>query len=206
MDELATAVWGDASPDAWEASLHALVSRLRGSLRRVDPAAVLRSRGVAYELSLASGTFVDRERAWEAIHHVRLTHRRGDVATAWTEAVIAHEIAARGFLPGESGDWIEAERRLLRGIEIQALEAITEAELARARHDEVERLARQLIALDQLRESGYRLLVRGLRGSGDAGAATAVIAECRAALATVGARPSAETEAIFSAGTSATSR
>jgi DNA-binding SARP family transcriptional activator len=203
MDELATAVWGDATPDAWEASLHALVSRLRAAVRYVDQAIALRSKGAGYELSLPAATFVDRERAWEAIHHVRLTHRRGDVATAWTEAVIAHEIAARGFLPGESGEWIEAERRLLRGIEIQALEAITEAELARARHDEVERLARQLIALDQLRESGYRLLVRGLRGSGDAGAATAVIAECRAALATVGARPSAETEAVFQTATSA---
>jgi DNA-binding SARP family transcriptional activator len=201
MGELATAVWGDAIPDAWEAGLHALVSRVRSAVRRVDPAVALRSTGAGYELSLPAGTFVDRERAWEAIHHVRLTHRRGDIASAWTEAVIAHEIAARGFLPGESGEWIEAERRLLRGIEIQALEAITEAELARARHDEVERVARQLIELDPVRESGYRLLVRGLRASGNPAAATAVIAECRAALATVGARPSAETEAIFRAST-----
>ena len=193
-DELATALWGEAVPDAWAASLHALVSRLRAALKRVDPAIAIRSTGAGYDLSLPPGSFVDRERAWEAINHVRLQLRRGDMMGAWAEAVIAHEIAARGFLPGETGEWIEAERRLLRGIETQALEAVTEAELARGRLDDVERLARQLIGLDPLRESGYRLLMRGLVASGNAAAAATVLTECRHALAAVGATPSAETE------------
>ncbi len=193
-DELATALWGDAVPDAWEASLHALVSRVRGGIDRLGTGAAIRTVGAAYALDLPAGTFVDRERAWDAIHHVRATLRRGEVAVAWAEAVIAHEISARGFLPGESGEWIEAERRLLRGIEVQALEAIAEAELARDRPAECERVARSLIGLDPLRESGYRLLMRSLAAAGDPAAATGVMLECRAALAAVGARPSAETE------------
>lgn len=198
-DELATALWGDAIPDAWEASLHAVVSRVRHVIGRVDAGAVIRPTGAGYALSLPVETFVDRERAWDAIHHVRSTHRRGDLAGAFAEAVIANEIAARGFLPGEPGDWVEAERRLLRGIEVQALEAVVEAELARDRPAEAERAARSLIGLDPLRESGYRLLMRSLAAAGNAGAAVDVMAECRAALAAAGATPGAETDRVFRA-------
>ena len=51
-------------------------------------------------------------------------------------------------------------RRTLRDLEIQALEAICEVELEAMRADEAERAARRLIATDNLRESGYRLLMR----------------------------------------------
>ncbi len=196
-DELATALWGDAVPDAWEASLHALVSRLRRALGRAEPAIAIRSTGAGYTLALPDGAFVDRERAWDAIHHVRAIQRRGETAAAWAEAVIAHEIAARGFLPGETGDWVEAERRLLRGIELQALEAVADAELAQRRPAEAERAARSLIGLDPLRESGYRLLMRSLADAGNAAAAATVMSECRRALAAVGATPSAETDRVF---------
>jgi len=196
-DEIATALWGDDVPDAWEASLHALVSRVRAAVARADPRAVIRRNGGGYSLELPDGTFVDRERAWEAIHHVRAMQRRGETSGAWAEAVIAREIAARGFLPGETGEWVEAERRLLRGIEVQALEAIAEAELAQGRADEAERVARSLIATDALRESGYRLLMRSLAAAGNNAAAADVMRECRAALATIGTSPSAETDRTF---------
>ena len=196
-DEIATALWGDGVPDAWEASLHALVSRVRSAVARADARVVIRRAGAGYALELPEDAFVDRERAWEAIHHVRGMQRRGETAGAWAEAVIAHEIAARGFLAGETGEWIEAERRLLRGIEVQSLEAIAEAELALGRVDDGERVARRLVALDPLRESGYRLLMRSLAAAGNRAAAAAVMAECRATLATVGAVPGAETERVL---------
>lgn len=196
-DELATALWGDEMPDAWEDSLHALISRLRRTLAGADGGVEIRPTGAGYALALPSDTFVDRERAWEAIHHVRSIQRRGDAAAAWAEAVIAREIAARGSLAGEAGGWVEAERRLLRGIELQALEAIAEAELAQRRPGEAERVARSLIGLDPLRESGYRLLMRSLAAAGNPAAAAGVMSECRAALAAVGASPSTETERLF---------
>ena len=197
MDEIATALWGDEVPDAWESSVHALVSRLRKAVDQVDPSVTIRPTGVGYSLALPQGTFIDRERAWDAIHHVRAVQRSGDTAGAWAEAVIAHEIAARGCLAGESGEWIEAERRLLRGIELQALEAIAEAELTRSRPDEAERVARSLIGVDPLRESGYRLLMRSLAAAGNGAAVAGVMSECRAALATAGAAPSDETDRTY---------
>ena len=195
--ELITALWGEESPDATDASLNALLSRVRALLIRADEGSELRRAAGGYQLVLPSGAFVDHERAWTAIHHVQSLRRHGDVAGAWAEAVIANEIAARGFLPGEDGEWVEAERRTLADIEVQALEAIADAELARGRPDEAERVARRLIARSALRESGYRLLMRAPAAEGNAAQASQVMAECRAALALAASTPSAETERVF---------
>lgn len=196
--ELAEALWGEASPPAADASLNALVSRLRTVLSHgAGDRAEIRGSTGTYALVLPDGVVIDRERAWTAINHVRAMHRQGDIRGAWAEAVIANEIAARGFLPGEDGDWVEAERRTLRDIELQALEAIGDAEIDQARPDEAARVARRLIASDALRESGYRLLMRALAASGNRAQAVSVMDECRAALATASASPSAETERVF---------
>ena len=196
-DEIISALWGDESPDAEDASLNALTSRVRGVLARAGEGATLRAATGAYVLALPPETFVDRERAWSAIHHVAAIRRDGDIAGAWAEAVIANEIAARGFLPGEAGAWIEAERRTLRDIELQALEAICEAELDQHRPAEAERVARRLIAADALRESGYRLLMRALAAAGNSAQASRVMEECRTALAGADALPSSETERVY---------
>ena len=197
-DELITALWGDAEPEAVDASLDSLLSRLRGTLARLrEPTLELRRSSGGYVLRLPADTFVDRERAWSAIHHVQATRRQGDAAGAWAEAVIAREIVARGFLPGDTGEWIEAERHLLRDIEVQALESIADAELAQSRPLEAERVARALIALEPLRESGYQLLMNALAASGNAAQAARVMDECRAALASVALTPSAETRRVF---------
>ena len=195
--ELHDALWGEDSPEAADASLNALASRVRTALSRVAAGIELRASSGSYSLELPEGSFVDRERAWIAIHHVQALRREGDIRKAWSEAVIANEIAARGFLPGEEGVWIEAERRTLRDMELQSLEAIAEAELDRRRPDEAERVARRLIGVDPLRESGYRLLMRALAAEGNAGQASRVMDECRAALRVAAISPSAETERVY---------
>ena len=195
--ELHEVLWGDDSPEAPDASLNALASRVRSALAAIAPEVVLRSSTGAYTLGLPADVFVDRERAWSAIHHVQGLRRQGDHAKAWAEAVIANEIAARGLLPGEHGAWIEAERRILRDIEIQALEAIGDAEIERHRPDDAERVGRKLLAIDPLREGGYRLLMRALAAGGNPAQAAHVMDECRAALAVADTSPSAETEQVY---------
>jgi DNA-binding SARP family transcriptional activator len=157
----------------------------------------IRSTSGGYSLHLPPDVVVDRERAWSAIHHVEAIRRAGSVRDAWAEAVIANEIAGRGFLPGEAASWIEGERRILRDIELQALEAICDAEIDQHRPAEAERVARRLIAADPLRESGYRSLMRALSAAGNSGQAARVMDECRTALASVSAVPSQETERVF---------
>jgi DNA-binding SARP family transcriptional activator len=197
-DELAAALWGEDTPEVEDASLNALISRIRSVLARAGgTGAQVHASGGAYTLVLPADAFVDRERAWSAVHHVQSIRRRGDVRGAWAEAVIANEIAARGFLAGEEGGWIEAERRTLREIEVQALEAIGEAEIDQRRPDDAERAARRLIATDPLRESGYRLLMRALAAGGNGAQAARVMEECRGALAGASATPSPETERVY---------
>jgi DNA-binding SARP family transcriptional activator len=197
-EELISALWGDASPEATDTSLNALVSRVRGAVAPPDAEGIaIRAASGRYTLQLPADVFVDRERAWSAIHHVQATRRAGNVRDAWAEAVIANEIATRGFLPGESAPWIEGERHTLRDVELQALEAICDATLDEHRPEESERVARRLIAADPLRESGYRSLMRALEAAGNAAQATRVMEECRSALAAVGASPSSETERVF---------
>jgi len=196
-DELVDALWGEESPEAADASLNALVSRVRGAVGEPDSGIELRAASGSYTLRIPTDAFVDRERAWTAINHVHSIRRAGDIAGAWAEAIIANEIAARGFLAGESAPWIEAERRSLRDMELQALEAICEAELDQRRAEEAERVARRLIVRDPLRESGYRYLMRALAANGNGGLAAGVMKECREALASVGAHPSAETERVL---------
>ena len=196
--ELVEALWGDASPEVEDASLNALTSRVRSVIAPLGKErAELRGSSGAYSLHLSADVFVDRERAWTAIHHVQAMRREGKVREAWAEAIIANEIAARGFLPGEDAPWIEAERRTLREIELQALEAVCDAELDQRRASEAERVARRLITADPLRESGYRYLMRAVAQGGNAAQAVAVMEECRDALGAVAAKPSAETERVF---------
>ena len=195
--ELVDALWGEESPDAADVSLNALASRVRSAFARLGDRIALRAASGTYSLALPNDVFVDRERAWVAITHVQAIRRQGRLGDAWSEAIIANEIAARGFLPGEDAPWIESERRALRDIALQALEAVCDAELAQARPLEAERVARRLIATDELRESGYRYLMRAVVMSGNRAQAVSVMDECRRALAAVGAHPSPETERAF---------
>ena len=198
--EIAEALWGEDSPEAEDASLNALVSRVRSAIAPLGAEhAELRAASGTYALHLDADAFVDRERAWAAINHVQALRRQGQVREAWSEAIIANEITARGFLVGDDAPWIEGERRALRDVELQSLEAIGDAELDQGRAGEGERVARRLIARDSLRESGYRLLMRALAAAGNGAQAAAVMDECRTALSAVGARPSAETERVLRA-------
>jgi SARP family transcriptional regulator, regulator of embCAB operon len=198
---LAQAVWGDAIPDAWDTALNALVSRLRGTLRRLGDdgsrTSVVGEVG-RYELLLPEGTFVDFERARTAIHAAETSLRGGDHHAALTEARVAMEIAGRGFLPGEEGPWIEAARSELSDITVRALECTVQGELHRGNPAVAEREARYLLGLDPLRESGYRLLMRALAAGGNGAQLAGVAADCRRILLErAGVEPSAETERVF---------
>lgn len=200
-DELVDVLWGDDIPDTWDTTINALASRLRKLLRRLPlPADQLGIRGEVgrYVLHLPAGTFIDYERARSAIHATETLLRQGAYDASLAEARVALEIATRSFLTGEEAPWIVGERRLLRDIELRALEATVEAELARGNPDSAEREGRELIRLDPLRESGYRMLMRALAAGGNTAQIPLVMAQCREALAEYAAMtPGAETERVF---------
>jgi DNA-binding SARP family transcriptional activator len=200
-DELVDALWGDDIPDTWDSTMNALVSRLRRLLRKVPIAPDefgIRGEVGRYILQLPPGAFIDYERARQAIHATETLLRQGSHAAALAEARVALEVAGRGFLTGEEAAWIIGQRRLLRDIELRALEATVEAELARGNPTTAEREARELVRLDPLRESGYRLLMRALVNAGNLAQVPAVMRQCRQTLADHAAlEPSADTERLY---------
>jgi SARP family transcriptional regulator, regulator of embCAB operon len=199
-DELAEAIWGDDVPDGWDSVVSGVVSRLRTILAPVAPASGLSIEGKpgCYILRLPAATFVDYERARSAIHGSDVASRRSELAHALSEARVAMEIAARGFLAGEEGPWIQRERRLLTDIQVRAFERTVEAEIERDNPDLAEQEARLLIRLDPLRESGYRLLMRALDAGGNQAEAVRIMTDCREMLRDqVGTAPSRETERLF---------
>jgi DNA-binding SARP family transcriptional activator len=199
-DELAEAIWGDDIPDGWDSVVSAVVSRVQSMLAKVTSSTGLHIEGKpgCYVLRLPAATFVDYERARSAIHGSDVAFRRGDFAHALTEARVAMEIAARGFLAGEEGSWIQRERRLLMDIQVRAFERTIEAEVERDNLDLAEQEASLLIRLDPLHESGYRLLMRALAAGGNEAEAVRIMTECRKVLRDqVGTAPSQETERLF---------
>jgi SARP family transcriptional regulator, regulator of embCAB operon len=199
--DVAAAVWGDAIPDAWDDALSVLVSRLRRSLRSITgPCAEPAIKGGEgrYLLALPPGSVVDLERAMAALHRAEGLMRQAAWEAVVAEAQVAIEIAARGFLSGEEGEWVEGQRRLLEEARIHALECTVTAELARGYAALAERQAEQLVALAPLRETGHRLLMQALVAGGNRGQAVIAYDRCRRLLREqVGIAPSAELEQLY---------
>jgi DNA-binding SARP family transcriptional activator len=158
-DELIEAVWAFDRPPQPDASLSALLSKLRRLLG--EEALEGRSQ---IELRLPAGTWIDYEAANEALHRAEAAAAREAWSETWGPARAAQHIARRGFLPGDEATWIDERRRHLEGIHLQSLELAAQAclgiggsELATA-----ERSARALIREAPYRETGYRYLMHAL--------------------------------------------
>lgn len=199
--DVAAAVWGDSSPDAWDDALSVLVSRLRRSLQPVTgpcPEPAIRGGEGRYLLALPPNSVVDLERATAALHRAEVLMRKEAWGAALAEARVTTEIAARGFLPGETGEWIEGHRRLLDEARVHALECTVMAELARGNAALAEREAERLVALAPLRETGHRLLMQTLAAGGNRGQVVVAFNRCQRLLREqVGVPPSVETERLY---------
>jgi len=196
--DLATAIWGDAIPDAWESSLNAIAARLRRTLQPLLQDGLPRLIGEPgrYDLRLPNSIIIDFERARAGLHRADVLMFGERWPEALAEARVATEIAARGFLVGEGGAWVEGQRQLLHSVRVHAHACTVEAELRRGYVAAAEREAEQLIALDPLREASYHLLMRSLAAGGNASAVHRVVLECRRIFAGEGLTPSTETERL----------
>jgi SARP family transcriptional regulator, regulator of embCAB operon len=205
--ELAEALWpsrsepGGASsrPEAWDAALSAIASKLRSLLGRVglDGGEVLRSADGCYELHLPSGTWVDHEAAFDGIHEAESALGLGDFAGAYGPSAVAHHIAARPFLPAQDGHWFEERRERLGAVRVRALECRAGIYLWNDEPPLALEAARELVRLRPFRESGYRLLMRAHAAAGNAAEALRVYERCRTLIADeLGVPPSPETRAL----------
>lgn len=158
-DELVAALWPAGPPDAAEASLAALLSKLR----RVLGSGSLEGKGEV-RLALPADAWLDLEAAGVGVHRAESAVALGRWVEAWAPARTALYVAERGLLPGYGAPWIEERRRWLDDVRLRALECVGTiglhmggTELAAA-----ERAGRALVAAAPFRESGHRLLMEAL--------------------------------------------
>jgi DNA-binding SARP family transcriptional activator len=112
--ELAAAIWDDDPPEAWDAALSALLSRLRRLFRGAGLSADVETLSGAVGLRLPASTWVDVEAERSAIDEAEGALRFGDARTALSGAAVAWSIADRGFLHGDDLPWVVLERNHLR--------------------------------------------------------------------------------------------
>jgi DNA-binding SARP family transcriptional activator len=187
-EELIEALWDTATGSD---RLSPLLSKLRGLVP-------VEGRGDV-RLVLPDGAWVDLEAASEGLHRAESAVARGDWKGAWSPGRVAQHIAARVFLPGEEGDWIEEQRRRLEQIHLRSLELVGDAclrigggELATA-----ERAARSAIARSPYSESAHRLLMEVLAARGNPAEALLVYDGLRVRLREeLGTAPSEPTQEV----------
>jgi SARP family transcriptional regulator, regulator of embCAB operon len=115
----------------------------------------------------------------------------------WGLANTAAAIAQRPFLIDAEAPWIEGQRATLRSLHLRALQCLVlmstgrEPSLA-ASH------AEEMIAIEPLRETSYRLLMQAHAAAGDYAEATRAFERCRTLLRTeLGIGPAPQTEAAY---------
>jgi DNA-binding SARP family transcriptional activator len=200
--ELTDALWPAEAPPSCETALNAIVSKLRSLLARagLDGSATLASAPGCYQLRLPGNSWVDLEAAADAIHEAESALRAGDPARAYGPSAVAHHIARRPFFPGEDGAWMETRRARLRSVLLRALECRSEVYLWNAELPLAIEAACDLVALEPLRESGHRLLIRGLAAAGNTAEALSAYERCRRLIAEeLGVDPSRQTKAVYEA-------
>ena len=193
-DALVTALWDVNPPEAADAALSALLSKLR----RVVPVEGRHE----LRLAVAPDAWIDVEVAAEALHRAEGAAARKDWPAAWGPARVVQHIASRPFLPGEDLPWVTERRRsldtaLVRGLEIAAHASLR---IGGSELDTAERAARRLVQLAPLHENGTRLLMEIHGARGNRAAALLAYDALRVGLRDeLGIAPSPETQALHRA-------
>jgi DNA-binding SARP family transcriptional activator len=193
-DELIEALWPWRAPAGADASLSALLSRLRAVLGTE----VLRG-GTEVCLRLPAGAWIDFEAAQEAIHRAEAAVAQGDWARGWGPSLVALFTARRGFLHGEDLPWAQEHRRRLEEIRGAALECYAAVALGVGGSELApgERVARELAAAEPFRERAHALLMEILVARGNAAEALRVYEALRERLRDeLGAAPAPELRAL----------
>ena len=199
-DEIAQVLWGDAPPATRDKALTVLVSKLRALLTEagLDGAQVLTNAFGCYRLELPADATVDVLEAASAVRDAERALADGDLTRASQQAKTAEVLSRSTFLPGESGEWVEAQRRELGALRGRAIHALGEAALRSGRAHQAAGWAEQAVALEPFRESGYRLLMQAHAADGNRAEGLRVYDRCRRLLQEeLGTDPSPETEGVY---------
>jgi len=196
--ELAAAIWGDETPETWDAGLSALLSRLRRQFRSAAVAADIETAAGVVSLELPPPTWVDLDEARSAIDVAEGALRSGDQTSAWSSAAVAVSILERGFLHGEDLPWVVKERERQRQDLLRGLECLAEIMLSQGQaHLSIE-YCRRCLEIEPFRESAVGREMRAHIAMGNRAEALRAYERLRVMLADeLGADPSPAVQAVY---------
>jgi DNA-binding SARP family transcriptional activator len=200
-DDLMDVLWGDSPPQEFEVTFSAVLSRLRGLLRKaaLGDAAIDAEHGSIY-LRLPPGAWIDLEAAANAIDLCEGALRRGDMGEAWGHANVAIVIGRRPFLPGDEAPWIEGWRAKLTATLVRGLHGLITISAANGEFAVAIQHAEEILEIEPYRETAYQELMRLHAAMGNRAEALRVFARCRDRLrAELGTTPSPETQDVWRA-------
>jgi SARP family transcriptional regulator, regulator of embCAB operon len=196
--ELATALWGDSPPEAWEASLSALLSRLRKLFRSYAIDADIAALSGSVHVHLPGDLWIDLDAARSALDEAEGLMRGGRAREAWPQAVVALSILERGFLQGEEEPWIVRERQRIREEHLRSLELLADITLAAGEAASSAAFASRACELEPFRESAYEREMRAELRMGNRAEALRTYERLRRLLAEeLGTDPSPSVQAVF---------
>lgn len=178
--ELLDVLWPQRLPEAPEAGLSTILARAR---RAVGPG-VIEGRA-ELRLVLPADAAIDIENVAAGAEDAERALAAGEPEAAMVAAEAALKVAGRPVLPGVDGDWAQAFRDDIAGLEPDLLEALARAALAAGGREHLstaERTARQLAERHPFRESGHALLIEVHARRGNVAEATLTYDRVRALL------------------------
>jgi DNA-binding SARP family transcriptional activator len=199
-DHFVSVVWPDGPPRELDASLSAILSKLRSALKKagLPKTASVDVLSGAVQLRLPADVWIDLEAAAHAIDVADGALRGGELVTAWGHAGGAVSIARRPFLAGEEAPWVETRRARLRAVLVRGLSVLSRISAINREDALAVQYASEIIELEPFQETAYRHLMRLHAQMGNRGEALRVFGKCRELLRDeLGADPSPETEAAF---------
>jgi SARP family transcriptional regulator, regulator of embCAB operon len=200
-DELVEVIWPGQPPLEVDVAISAILSKLRGVLKRLAclaPEASIDVGSGSIGIRLPPRTWVDIEDAVNAIDEAEGAIRAGDWARAWGGANVVISITRRPFLQDREAGWIESHRVMLRTLLRRGLECLAVASHMTGEPSLAIQYTTDVLKLEPFRETAYQQLMRLHAASGNHAEALRVFEQCRRLLREeLGASPSPQTEAVF---------
>ena len=194
---LADRLWGDRPPKEWARDLSAVVSKLRAALGRAGMGEIL-SDAASYQLRLPPDARVDIAQARQAAEAAEraLADGRLELASGLAGEVI--EVAARPFLPGEEGGWVDEVRAEVHQLRLRALEVSAEVQAKSGEFGAAVRALCEVLELEPFREAASRRLMRVHLDAGNRAEAVRVYERLRELLAgELGVDPAPDTARLY---------
>jgi len=160
--ELIDVLWPESPPAAADTALSALLSKLRRELG--EGALTGRSE---VRLTLGGEVAVDVEQAAAAARRAEAALHAEDWSSATTAARAALVADPGAFLPDCDGPWLHAQRGMLEGLRVRALEVLAKASLGAGEPAEAADAARAVLVAAPFRESGHALLMEAHAAAGN---------------------------------------